>query len=230
MLNKFPVVDHHVLVVTKAVEWQTDVPDEGDFAAIWKVVEDLDAVAFYNCGGKSGASQPHKHFQLLPLNSIRAQLQAAGGQAEGSPVPIAAALDLDAACSSAPLLTPGQLGGWRSRFRHAVARLPEDGSLTPKALCETYEALLAACGMQPLREGKDRTKDPDYPSHNLALTKRWMIVVPRANDPAPATGVGLNGIALLGFILVRDGEMFEALRAAGPSAVLADVGIPPSSF
>ncbi|RKP06265.1 HIT-like domain-containing protein [Thamnocephalis sphaerospora] len=64
LLNKFCVVPGHILVP------QTDPLNASDFAAVWSCFRQTHIrhhVAFYNCGPASGASQPHKHIQLLPL-------------------------------------------------------------------------------------------------------------------------------------------------------------------
>jgi sulfate adenylyltransferase (ADP) / ATP adenylyltransferase len=65
LLNKFNVVRHHVLVVTRQFESQTDPLNAADLAAAQQVLEAMPTggVAFYNCGEHSGRSQPHKHLQ-----------------------------------------------------------------------------------------------------------------------------------------------------------------------
>lgn len=67
LLNKFPVVDDHVLLVTRAFEPQ-DVPaSREDFVALFGAMHGVEALAFYNAGAVAGASQAHKHLQLVPL-------------------------------------------------------------------------------------------------------------------------------------------------------------------
>ncbi len=66
LLNKFPVFERHALVVTRAYEEQTALLNEADFAATLPLLHALDGLAFYNAGTESGASQPHKHLQLVP--------------------------------------------------------------------------------------------------------------------------------------------------------------------
>ena len=64
LLNKFNVVDHHVLLVTKQFERQTSPLNAEDFAALANCMASPDAFAnglgFYNGGPAAGASQPHK--------------------------------------------------------------------------------------------------------------------------------------------------------------------------
>ena len=66
ILNKFNVVDHHLLIVTREFESQDDVLNIDDFSALWSVLSEMDGLAFYNGGKSAGSSQPHKHLQLVP--------------------------------------------------------------------------------------------------------------------------------------------------------------------
>ncbi len=67
LLNKYNVMDHHVLVVTRRFEEQESWLTEADFAALSKLLHVVDGLGFYNAGKVAGASQRHKHLQLLPL-------------------------------------------------------------------------------------------------------------------------------------------------------------------
>jgi len=67
LLNKYNVVDYHLLVVTIDYEPQTDLINSQDFAAAWFVESEIGGLTFFNGGNKAGASQPHKHLQFVPL-------------------------------------------------------------------------------------------------------------------------------------------------------------------
>lgn len=67
LLNKFPVVRDHLLVVTRAFEPQESRLGAADFAALWACMSELGGLGFYNSGPSAGASQPHKHLQWIPL-------------------------------------------------------------------------------------------------------------------------------------------------------------------
>jgi ATP adenylyltransferase len=73
LLNKFNVFDHHALLVTRAYEEQVFPLTPADFEALLSCTAEVDALAFYNGGRLAGASQPHKHLQL-----VQAPLAAGG--------------------------------------------------------------------------------------------------------------------------------------------------------
>ncbi len=123
LLNKFNVVDHHVLLVTRKFEEQESLLTHEDFEAVWHCLDESDALVFYNAGANAGASQRHKHLQLVPV--------PLGEGPERTP--IEAALEDDS--RGLP-------------FAHAVCRL--DGCLGSDDAAEktfaSYLRLLAAVG------------------------------------------------------------------------------------
>src|SRR5512135_268605 len=67
ILNKFSVVEHHLLIVARHFENQDMLLTLTDFEALWACMSEYDALGFYNGGREAGASQQHKHLQLVPL-------------------------------------------------------------------------------------------------------------------------------------------------------------------
>src|SRR5512139_1044597 len=67
VLNKFNVVDHHLLIVTRKFEEQETLLTLSDFEALMACMAEYDSLGFYNGGAAAGASQSHKHLQLVPL-------------------------------------------------------------------------------------------------------------------------------------------------------------------
>ena len=66
LLNKYPIVEGHLLIVTRSFEHQETLLTYEDFLASWRCLVEYDGVVFYNNGPVAGASQPHKHLQLIP--------------------------------------------------------------------------------------------------------------------------------------------------------------------
>jgi ATP adenylyltransferase/5',5'''-P-1,P-4-tetraphosphate phosphorylase II len=66
LFNKFNIYDNHLLVVTREFESQKEPISQGDMVYAGLVCEALQGILFFNGGVLSGASQPHKHLQILP--------------------------------------------------------------------------------------------------------------------------------------------------------------------
>jgi len=118
LLNKYNVLDRHLLVVTRDYVDQEALLDESDFEALVLCMQDQPVLGFYNGGKVAGASQPHKHLQVvrLPL-------------AHGRDLPIEALMG--DATSTVPRLP----------VRHAFMRIDAD---EPATLFAGYRRLLDA--------------------------------------------------------------------------------------
>jgi ATP adenylyltransferase len=66
VLNKFNVLDVHGLLTTTEFIAQTDQLQLKDFKVVSQILTQTDGLIFYNGGEVAGASQPHRHFQLVP--------------------------------------------------------------------------------------------------------------------------------------------------------------------
>jgi len=66
LLNKFPVMARHLLIVTRQFEAQETALSAADFAALAPLIMANDGLGFYNGGAVAGASQAHKHLQWIP--------------------------------------------------------------------------------------------------------------------------------------------------------------------
>ena len=65
ILNKYPVQLGHILLITNEWKEQNGWMDFKDWDAIKKVNNDTTGLWFFNSGPLAGASQPHRHIQLL---------------------------------------------------------------------------------------------------------------------------------------------------------------------
>lgn len=201
LLNKYPVLDRHLLLVTRAFAPQEAWLDDADWCAVAAALGEIDGLAFYNGGPVAGASQPHKHLQLVP--------QAALGP-DGA-LPIAPWLAA-APPGAGPLALPGP------PFEHAFARVAPDAWQEPARVAALADAVLAAVGVRPLAGAGGARQSAPY---NLLATRRWLLAVPRT--AGEAHGVPVNALGFAGALVVRDAEGLERLRRSGPLAVLAAV-------
>jgi ATP adenylyltransferase len=205
LLNKFNVVDHHLLIVTRNFVNQDCPLDAADFAAWWRCLTEYDSLGFYNGGVCAGASQPHRHLQLIPL-----PLDASGPR-----IPIEPMLVVD---GPIPRL---RLPDHRVPFRHAVVGL-EDQNDSPSdvvghQLQRYYLDMLDLTGIAGSRQPDGRLLN----AYNLLLTRQWMLLVPRRHEYF--AGISLNAMAFAGAFLTRDRGELERLRRGGPMAALSFV-------
>ena len=66
ILNKFPVELGHLLLITKEWKPQNGWIEQSDWNAFVKIEKNITGFWFFNNSELSGASQPHRHIQLLP--------------------------------------------------------------------------------------------------------------------------------------------------------------------
>jgi ATP adenylyltransferase len=200
LLNKFNVIDHHLLVVTRAFEEQERAITAADFAALWGCMAEIDGLAFYNGGRVAGASQRHKHLQLTPLP------WGPGGQR----LPVEAALAVE------ELTEEPQVRPWP--YIHAAVALAPQAQKHPAAAGEWLQARYAA-----LLEVFDIKEDARglLGAYNLLCTRAWMMVVPRRAESYE--NVMVNALGFAGSLLVRSEAQLEQLRAMGVLAVLNGV-------
>ncbi len=207
VLNKHPVVEHHLLVVTKQFAPQEELLDRDDLTALATCLRELDWLAFYNAGREAGASQPHKHLQLVPL--------PLGGPWD---VPMEALFDSWAAAGAVSRLL-------RLPFAHAFALLEPPLFLDPERaadrLLELYAAAMAAIGVVA-EEGAAANDEPRRAApYNLLVTRRWMLAVPRSAEKFGS--ISVNALGFAGSLFVRDAAEMQRLREAGPMNVLRGV-------
>ena len=198
LLNKFCVLGNHLLMVTRDFAEQTELLDESDFHALLRGLAAVDGLAFYNGGTEAGASQLHKHLQLVPL-------PLAPGH---SGIPLA------------PWLAPGAdtTRASSTPFPHAVTAMPGACLTAPergaRELLERYHALWDALGFSL----RDRHQPVPY---NLLATRDWLCLVPRTRETWD--GLGANGLAFAGALMVTDDAEYRKLESIGPMQLLRRV-------
>lgn len=196
VLNKFNVIADHLLLVTRRFVPQEEPLDLADLDAAARAMAGVDGLAFYNGGSVGGASQPHKHLQVIPLPL--------------GPGPAPTPLDVLLDGADLPAQGAGRID--RLPFVHAVRALPDpaDRVLDPGRLLAAARELLDAVGV-------GGTQRP----YNLLITRRWMLAVPRVRERAGA--VSINALGFAGSLLARDADELEWLRRRGPMSLLVEV-------
>ena len=256
MLNKFAVIPEHGILATKDFKPQTHVLEVSDLEATRACIEAFEEegstaskeeegekevgmsspdrrpsrgglLAFFNSGEHSGASQSHRHIQLLPVERMRDGLEEARGTSGSAWTVLADQLDE----RETPFLT----------FSERV-RLDMSAEDIHKAYLRLYRRACRAVAMHAGRsdgissdsaapmEGEARI------SYNLAMTRDNLVICPRlaegaeirASDGSLVGAVALNGTVLAGTALVKNEAEWDALREdpEGLLTVLRRIGVP----
>lgn len=204
LLNKYNVLPDHLLLVTRTDLPQTDLLDTADLEAALLALAAFDGLVFYNGGREAGASQPHKHLQLVPL-------PLAPGPTPMPFTPLLEALEFEhgiARCHQLP-------------FHHAVAKIPPEWWHAPHAHASTALAAWREL-WQALGHGITRKQEQPVP-YNLLMTRERMWLVPRSRGEWE--GIGVNALGYAGALLVRDEIQNDRLLRIGPARILAGTGL-----
>lgn len=262
VLNKFPVIPNHFILATKEWKSQTDMLEKEDLEAAYTVLQawgdaereqgrsdgsTSSLFAFFNSGDASGASQPHRHIQFLPVDAMR-QPGSEGWE------PLIDELNRYAQrvlpcvqTPSCPALKRDPLP--RLPFTHFAfpvlqRELPLHG--LHLSYCTLYKVAVAAPGVTDGEMELNATipkAGPALISYNLAMTETMMVICPRRQESAlvpvesPPTAeilepgvVAMNGTILAGTLMVKAEAEWDALRR-DPELLtrgLATIGYPRS--
>lgn len=202
VLNKFNVVEHHLLIITREFEGQETLLTVMDFEALWACLDEYDGLGFYNGGEAAGASQPHKHLQLVPLPLAP----------EGPRIPVEPLLQT--------AIFEGELGvvpGFP--FLHVFVRLDEGVISTRHTGAEEtfdlYCKMLRHVGMKAADGNRRELQSGPY---CLIVTRERMLLVPRSREFFG--DISINSLGYAGALLVRNEEQMAVLRRCGPMTAL----------
>ncbi|KAK2865028.1 hypothetical protein FQN49_003982 [Arthroderma sp. PD_2] len=259
VLNKFPVIPNHFILATKAFKPQTHLLEADDLHAAFTCLKEWEKpadgqngerdtqapeqqkrlFAFFNSGEHSGASQPHRHLQFLPVEDMR---------------------QVDDVANWTPLID-----GEDHIEKKDELELPEQPKLpfvtyaaplplnpTPEELHRAYLSLYAMAVTAAAQHSESLLSNISVSralgthgeaaiSYNLAMTTSRMMICPRRSEhawiPLESTIkaslvdeglVKLNGTILAGTLMVKAEAEWNALRKQ-PSMLeklLSTVGIP----
>ncbi|PGG99441.1 hypothetical protein AJ79_08515 [Helicocarpus griseus UAMH5409] len=233
VLNKFPVIPDHFILATKGFKPQTDLLEKDDLLATYQclkawqknesggpVVRPKRLFAFFNSGEHSGASQPHRHLQFLPVE----RMEQAGDErwkplTDGNSSSVRGAFD-----SPRSFNLP---------FACYAVDLPAEPSADElhRLYIQLYGMAVKAAqqpGDSQLTNGDEKILQTDGPaaiSYNLAMTTSRMMICPRKSESAwipieprdrgetPEAGlVKLNGTILAGTLMVKAAAEWDYLR------------------
>jgi ATP adenylyltransferase len=224
MLNKFNVVENHVLITTQMMEFQHSGIKKEAFPAIIRVLNALNGLVFFNRGKDSGASQAHKHYQVIPKQEI----------GDLKDFPIAGLIERVAK-------EKGKLNGEAFEvesmpFKHACCYSVE--KFTPESMEKAYHNLMNLLSIHddPLVENVEL-------SYNWLSTENWMFLVLRSketyHEPTESkeedkdflnyvgkVRIPVNSLGFAGTFFVKTTSALEHIKSRQPFDILAQVSVP----
>jgi len=190
ILNKYPVQKGLILLITNEWKPQNGWLDINDWKAIQKVNKDTSGLWFFNSSPKAGASQPHRHFQLLR----RAKDEIS--------------------CPREKWFLEMKLDKDRdSKLKKNIIVSKFNFLENSISLYELYLELSMKLGLgDPISHLK-----PRYP-YNLLITNKWIAIIKRSNDHIH--GFSINGLGFAGYLLVTEKSDVNYLKKFGPEKLL----------
>jgi ATP adenylyltransferase len=195
LLNKYPVEPGHLLLISKQWQRQGGWLSSQDWAAVATIWGQQSGLWFFNSGPEAGASQPHRHLQLLPR------------QLAQQPCPLDP--EFLRALGSAAAPWPWQVG---------LRPLDPGNPPSAETLARIYGDLALAQGI-----GSPAIDAAPLRPYNLLITPRWFALVPRRMEGHG--GFSLNALAYGGYLLATEESNLAWLAQQGPLALLAEAAL-----
>ena len=190
ILNKYPVQKGHILLITNNWKPQNGWLDINDWSAIQKVNKDTSGLWFFNSSPLAGASQPHRHFQLLRRSKN------------------------ERSCPREKWFLENKLhNDKKSKLKKNIIVSKFNFHENSISLFELYIELCIKLGLgEPIND-----KKPRYP-YNLLITNKWIAIIKRNNDHIH--GFSINGLGFAGYLLVTEKSDINYLKKFGPEKLL----------
>lgn len=204
ILNKFSMIDHHILIITREFEEQESVLNADDHEALWMSMNEFDGFAFYNSGRAAGSSQRHKHLQMIPLPLT--------DEFDGIPTaPLFAEAVFDGDIGTVPGFP----------FKHAIAKVKPEWMKSRELGRTEPTALFQQMIDQVCINSDSDSGEPELIPYSFLATREWMLVVPRTQVNFEMMFIAALGFA--GIFMVRNEELLQRLIEVGPMNILKSV-------
>ena len=195
ILNKYPVQIGHMLLITSCWQPQSGWLTSDDWKALTSVDRDTTGLWFFNSAPMAGASQPHRHLQLLPR------------------------LINEAICPREKWFrnrtekTSNSVDDPLHRWSRVTAM---NGLSNHQILSQTYQSLCLKLGL-----GSPQRDHAPLDAYNILLCRDWMAVIRRGIEGV--AGFSVNALGFAGCLLSTDGSDVAWLKNCGPEALLRAV-------
>ena len=195
ILNKYPVQTSHMLLITQDWQPQTGWLSMEDWQSLARIDATTTGLWFFNSGPAAGASQPHRHLQLLP-RAAGERICARDGWFRRC------AQDATTSVQD-PLLRSSRVAAISS-------------TLEGETLHDLYLALAQDLGL-----GHPNTDDCPRGAYNLLLSREWMAIVRRRREGI--RGFSVNALGFAGSLLSTEASDRQWIQDSGPEALLQAV-------
>ena len=202
ILNKYPVQRGHMLLITTDWAAQDGWLTLADWSALVQVDHDTSGLWFFNSGPIAGASQPHRHLQLLPRNKDETSCPRDlwFQKRLSSQRTIETTSDSLLNCCAVV-----------SRLSHE-----KDNDEQAQHLYQCYLSLSRQLGIgHPSQDQRPRS------FYNLLITPQWIAMVRRRREGA--AGFSINALGFAGYLLATASADLNWLKTYGPEALLREV-------
>ncbi len=197
ILNKYPVQKGHMLLISKGWKSQISWLNSDDFRSLVYVNNDTTGLWFYNSGPKAGASQNHRHIQLLRRDNheiLCPRYKWFQGRINNSN-------------NSHTLLEKSSL----------VKPLREnEGTRKELQLYQHYLEIAYELGL-----GNPKTSRIPASPYNLIISNNWIAMIKRSNDSV--NGFSINSLGFAGYLLSTQNSDYKWLTENGPTKLLEGV-------
>jgi len=190
ILNKYPVQLGHILLITNDWKCQSGWLETDDFKAIKKVNNDTTGLWFFNSGPLAGASQPHRHIQLLRRNFNELNCPREKWFMEYT-----------------------NNKNLNKKFSNNIVIKKFSSCLNNQNIYEDY---LNLSNKLDLGSPK-KDKQPKKP-YNMLLTNKWMVLIKRKIDNLK--GVSINALGFAGYLLITEKSNIKYIKEEGPEELL----------
>ncbi len=196
ILNKYPVQLGHMLLITKQWKPQNGWLDKDDFKELVNIEKDTNGLWFFNSSKEAGASQPHRHIQLLR----RAENEIICPREEWFKSRANKNIDSSSNMSKSISINTRR-------------------SASTDDLYEAYKSLCIRMNIGNL----DSDSTPLIP-YNLLITKKWIAIIRRLKEKA--YGFNINALGFAGYFLGKKNSDIDLLTREGPERILNEVVSP----
>lgn len=232
VLNKFPIIPSHFILATKTNKAQTHALEPADLEAAYACLRawgngssDRQLYGFFNSGEHSGASQPHRHLQFVPVEGMRESDDSG---------------EWDLLMNR---IVNGDADVPFEVFWEAVSddfSIQELHAIYTRLYDKALSAVKAFIQHNPGALDLHETSSGDVPfSYNLGMTSKALMIIPRQKEGAPLTVDGqevgfaaFNGTVLAGTMIVKKHEEWDLLKGNGSliNELLQEIGIPRTEY